>query len=135
MLSQTSVRHIADELLEQARSRKFGFTDPSGLPLPPLYQCRELDVLPPGLQQEILRKATLEVGFGPLFLLIVAAWVVAFALVYAMEPTLNGEPLVPRALLMLAPLAPLLFRALLVRRAVRMIAREIGTSWPVPVRM
>lgn len=133
MISTASVRRIANELLDQARLSKFGFTDPSGIPLPPLYRCRELDALPQGLQQEILRKTTLETSASPLFLLAVAGWIVALALVYALESRLGGELLVPTALLILAPLAPFLFRALLVRRAARLVAREVAAQWPLPV--
>lgn len=133
MLSKDQANRIADELLEQARASRFGFTDPSGMPVPPLYQCRSMRHLPQGLQSEIVRKATLAVGSSPWFMLIVAAWIVALALVYAIEPTVLGVRLVPSAFMIMAPLAPLLFRALLVRRAVRKIADRME-SWPIPVR-
>lgn len=135
MLSTAQAGRLADELLDQARSSKFGITDPSGIPVPPLYQCAELGRLPQGLQAEIVRKTTLQVGTSLLFMLVVAAWIVALALVYALEPTVFGRPLVPTAFLILAPLAPLLLRALLVRRGVRLVARQVAAAWPVPVRL
>lgn len=133
MLSKAQANRIADELLEQARASRFGLTDPSGTPVAPLYQCRSLGRLPQGLQQEIVRKATQEVGSSPVFLLAVAAWIVALALVYAIEPIVFGMRLVPSAFMIVAPLAPLLFRALLVRRAVKQIASRMD-PWPIPVR-
>ncbi|MFC0254425.1 hypothetical protein [Massilia consociata] len=134
MLSKAQANRIADELLDQARARRFGFTDPSGIPVPPFYQCRSLRRLPQGLQREIVRKATSEAGWNPWFLLATAAWVAALALVYVFEPTVLGFRLVPSAFMIMAPLAPLLFRALLVRRAVRQIADQMH-PWPVPVRL
>jgi len=133
VLSKAQANRIADELLEQARASRFGFTDPSGAPVAPLYQCRSLGRLPQGLQQEIVRKASQEVGSSPWFLLAVAAWIVALALVYAIEPIVFGVQLVPSAFMIVAPLAPLLLRALLVRRAVKQIADRME-PWPIPVR-
>lgn len=134
MLSQTQANRIADELLEQARASRFGFTDPSGMPVPPLYQCRSMRRLPQGLQSEIVRKATLAVGSSLWFILAAVAWIVALALVYVFEPTVLGIKTVPSPFMILAPLAPLLLRALLVRGAVRKIADRMET-WPVPIRM
>lgn len=133
MLSKAQANRIADELLEQARASRFGFTDPSGMPVPPLYQCRAMRHLPQGLQAEIVRKATLAVGFSPLFILATLAWIVVLALVYALDPTVSGIG-VSTVFLIPAPLAPLLFRALLVRSAVRKVADQVA-SWPVPVRI
>ncbi|WP_409265656.1 hypothetical protein [Massilia sp. BHUDP2] len=134
MLSKAQAERIADELFEQARASRFGFPDPSGMPVAPLYQCRSMRRLPQGLQTEIVRKATLAVGSSAWFVLAVLAWIVAIALVYVFEPTVLGFRTVPSAFMILAPLAPLLLRALLVRRAVREIADRMA-PWPVPVRM
>lgn len=133
-MSKAQAERIADELLEQARASRFGFPDPSGMPVAPLYQSRGMRRLPPGLQTEIVRKATLAVGSSAWFVLAVLAWIVAIALVYVFEPTVLGFRTVPSAFMILAPLAPLLLRALLVRRAVREIADRMA-PWPVPVRM
>ncbi len=135
MSSTTTAHRIADELLEQARTSRFGFTDPAGMPVTPMYQCRDMKRLPQGLQQEIVRRATAETGATPLFVLAVIAWIVALVAVYVVEPTVAGIPVVPSAFLILAPLAPLLFRAVLVRRSVRLIAGRIAAQWPVPVRL
>jgi hypothetical protein len=135
VLSQAAIDRVTKELLEQVRSSRFGFTDPAGIPVPVLYQSPHLQRLPQGLQLEIVRKATLELGASPLFMLAVLAWIAAIALVYALEPTLLGRPLVPSAFMILAPLAPLLFRALLVRHAVRRIAAQLAASWPLPARL
>ena len=134
MLSTSQAKRIADELLAQARASRFGFPDPSGMPVAPLYQCRSLRRFPQGLQAEIVRKATLEVGATPWFILATVAWIAAIVLVYVFEPKVLGFRLVPSAFMILAPLAPLLLRALLVRRAVREIADRMA-PWPVPVRM
>ena len=133
-MSKAQAERIADELLEQARASKFGFPDPSGMPVAPLYQSRSIRRLPQGLQTEIVRKARLAVGSSPWFVLAVVAWIVAIALVYVFEPTVLGFRTVPSAFMIMAPLAPLLLRALLVRRAVREIADRMA-PWPVPVRM
>ncbi len=134
MLSKAQAERIADELLEQARASRFGFPDPSGMPVPPLYQSRSMQRLPPGLQTEIVRKARLAVGFSPWFILAVVAWIVAIALVYVFEPTVLGFRTVPSAFMILAPLAPLMLRELMVRGAARKIAEQMD-PWPVPVRM
>jgi hypothetical protein len=134
VLSKAQAERIADELLEQARASRFGFPDPSGMPVPPLYQSRSMRRLPPGLQTEIVRQARLAVGSSAWFVLAVVVWIVAIALVYVFEPTVLGFRTVPSAFMILAPLAPLLLRALLVRRAVREIADRMA-PWPVPVRM
>lgn len=133
-MSKAQAERIADELLEQARASRFGFPDPSGMPVAPLYQCRSMRSLPQGLQTEIVRQATLAVGSSAWFVLAVLAWIVAIALVYVFEPTVLGFRTVPSAFMILAPLAPLLLRALLVRGAVRKIADQID-AWPIPVRM
>ncbi len=136
MLSKAQADRLADELLDQARNSKFGITDPSGMPVPPLYQCRELGSLPQGLQKEIVRKTTLEVGASRVLVLATIAWGVALVLAFALELSVFGRPLVPYPLLIIAPpLVPLLLRALLVRRAVRLVARQVAASWPVPVRL
>ncbi|WP_027866707.1 hypothetical protein [Massilia alkalitolerans] len=134
MLSKAQTERIADELLEQARASRFGFPDPSGMPVAPLYQCRSMRRLPPGLQTEIVRKARLAVGSSPWFVLAVVAWIVAIALVYVFEPTVLGFRTVPSAFMILAPLAPLMLRELMVRGAARKIAEQMD-PWPVPVRM
>jgi len=134
VLSKAQAERIADELLEQARASRFGFPDPSGMPVPPLYQSRSMQRLPPGLQTEIVRKARLAVGFSPWFILAVVAWIVAIALVYVFEPTVLGFRTVPSAFMILAPLAPLMLRELMVRGAARKIAEQMA-PWPVPVRM
>lgn len=133
-MSKAQAERIADELLEQARASRFGFPDPSGMPVPPLYQSRSMQRLPPGLQTEIVRKARLAVGFPPWFILAVVAWIVAIALVYVFEPTVLGFRTVPSAFMILAPLAPLMLRELMVRGAARKIAEQMD-PWPVPVRM
>ncbi|CAN7210533.1 hypothetical protein [Massilia sp. LjRoot122] len=135
MLSTATANRIADELLEQARSSRFGFTDPAGIPVAPLYRCRDLERLPQGLQLEIVDRATRETGATPLFIAAVTAWVLALASVYIVQPAVFSARMLPSGLFILAPLAPLLFRALLVRRAVRLIAGRIAAEWPVPVRM
>ena len=134
VLSKNQAERIADELLEQARASRFGFPDPSGMPVPPLYQCPSMRRLPQGLQSEIVRKARLAAGSSPWFILAVVAWIVAIALVYVFEPVVPGFKSVPSAFMILAPLAPLLFRELLARQAARKIADRIE-AWPVPVRM
>jgi hypothetical protein len=134
VLSKAQAERIADELLEQARASRFGFPDPSGMPVAPLYQCRSMRRLPPGLQTEIVRKARLAVGSSPWFVLAVVAWIVAIALVYVFEPTVLGFRTVPSAFMILAPLAPLMLRELMVRGAARKIAEQMD-PWPVPVRM
>jgi len=133
-LSKAQAERIADELLEQARASRFGFPDPSGMPVAPLYQCRSMQRLPQGLQTEIVRKARLAVGSSPWFVLAVVAWIVAIALVYVFEPTVLGFRTVPSAFMILAPLAPLMLRELMVRGAARKIAERMA-PWPVPVRM
>ncbi len=133
-MSKAQAERIADELLEQARASRFGFPDPSGMPVAPLYQCRSMRRLPPGLQTEIVRKARLAVGSSPWFVLAVVAWIVAIALVYVFEPTVLGFRTVPSAFMILAPLAPLMLRELMVRGAARKIAEQMD-PWPVPVRM
>jgi hypothetical protein len=133
VISKAEADRLADELLEQASKSPFGVTDPSGMPVPPLYQCRELGRLPQGVQSEIVRRTTLRVGASPLFILAVVAWIALIALFYAREWTLFGAT--PITFLILAPMAPLLLRALLVRRAVRRVARQVAASWPVPVRL
>ncbi len=133
-MSKAQTERIADELLEQARASRFGFPDPSGMPVAPLYQCRSMRRLPPGLQTEIVRKARLAVGSSPWFVLAVVAWIVAIALVYVFEPTVLGFRTVPSAFMILAPLAPLMLRELMVRGAARKIAEQMD-PWPVPVRM
>lgn len=133
-MSKAQAERIADELLEQARASRFGFPDPSGMPVAPLYQCRSMRRLPPGLQTEIVRKARLAVRSSPWFVLAVVAWIVAIALVYVFEPTVLGFRTVPSAFMILAPLAPLMLRELMVRGAARKIAEQMD-PWPVPVRM
>lgn len=133
-MSKAQAERIADELLEQARASRFGFPDPSGMPVAPLYQSRSMRRLPPGLQTEIVRKARLAVGSSPWFVLAVVAWIVAIALVYVFEPTVLGFRTVPSAFMILAPLAPLMLRELMVRGAARKIAEQMD-PWPVPVRM
>jgi len=133
VLSKAEANRLADELLEEASRSPFGVTDPSGMPVPPMYQCRELGQLPQGVQSEIVRKTILRVGASPLFILAVAAWIALIALFYAGEWALFGK--IPMTFLILAPLAPLLVRALLVRRAVRLVARQVGASWPVATRL
>ena len=104
------------------------------MPVPPLYQSRSMRRLPPGMQTEIVRKARLAVGFSPWFIMAVVAWIAAIGLAYAFEPTvLDVQPL-RSVFMLLAPLAPLLLRELLVRGAARKIAEQIE-PWPVPVRM
>lgn len=133
-MSKAQAERIADELLEQARASRFGFPDPSGMPVARLYQCRSMRRLPQGLQTEIVRKATLAVGSSAWFVLAVVAWIVAIALVYVFEPTVLGFRTVPSAFMILAPLAPLMLRELMVRGAARKIAEQMD-PWPVPVRM
>jgi hypothetical protein len=135
VLSTAIAHRIADELLEQARSNRFGFTDPAGIPVAPLYRCRDLEGLPQGLQLEIVDRATRETGAAPVFIAAITAWVLAIAAVYVLQPAVLSELMLPYGLFILAPLAPLLFRAVLVRRAVRLIAGRIAAEWPVPVRM
>ncbi|GEM_PF-2024483 len=134
MLSKAQAERIADELLEQARASRFGFPDPSGMPVAPLYQSRSMRRLPPGLQTEIVRKARLAVGFSPWFILAVVAWIAAIGLAYVIEPSVLGFQPTRSAFMMLAPLAPLMLRELLVRGAARKIAEQMD-PWPVPVRM
>ena len=131
MVATARINRIADELLEQARASKFGYTDPSGVPVPSMYQNEDLARLPQGLQSDIVSQATRAVGTSPAFLLIVLGLIVAITLFFGVAPQLLGTALPFPLVLCIAPLAPLL-QVVLVRRAVRSIAARVAASWPVP---
>lgn len=139
MLSQATIDRIANELLEQARNSKFGFMDPSGMPVTPLYRCRDLQALPQGLQQEIVYRATREAGsniwFMPLMFGAIAAVIMAFFFLYVLAPAPSGTRVLPFILPAMAPLLPMLFRTVLTRTAVRRIAARVAASWPIPAHL
>ena len=134
VLSNATINRIADELLDQARTSKFGITDPSGIPVPHLYRCPDLARLPQGIQQEVVDRANREASASPLFLLSVLVSMLVVALLYFANAT-GPRHLPPYAFPVVVPLLPLLVRALLVRRAVRLIAQRMAAQWPVPVRV
>lgn len=137
MLSQAAVDRIADELLEQARARKFGFTDPSGMPVPLLYRCRQLQALPQGLQQEIVDRAARETAshlwFVPIMFGTIAVVIMAAVFLYVLA--LPGTRTLPFIFPAVTALLPFLFRAVMTGVAVRRIAAQVATSWPVPVHL
>lgn len=95
VLSTVTANRIADELLEQARSSRFGFTDPAGIPVAPLYRCRDLERLPQGLQLEIVDRANRETSATPLFIAAITAWVLSIAAVYIVQPAVFSERMLP----------------------------------------
>jgi hypothetical protein len=129
VLSQATVNRIADELLERARASKFGFTDPSGVPVSPLYRCEDLARLPPGLQAEIVSKAIWAVGTSYAFVLLVLGLMAGMVFLHVEAPVVLGRPLPFTAMLVAIPFAPLL-QVALVRRAVRRIAERVAAGWP-----
>ena len=129
MLSKDQANRVAEELLAQSRSSKFGFMDPAGIPAPPAYQCRELRALPQRLQHEVVRQAIREVGTNRTFLLIFLAWMTGCAVLWFFGQTLVRPPQGPIPALFLSLILPFAVRLFLVRRAVKLIALELSQSW------
>ncbi|MCC2956625.1 hypothetical protein LK542_13480 [Massilia sp. IC2-477] len=134
MVATAQINGIADELLAQARASKFGYTDPSGVPVPSMYQCADLARLPNGLQSDIVSAASRAVGTSPAFLLSVLGLVIAIILIFGAARQLAGTALPYSLMLCIAPLAPLL-QVMLVRHAVRRIAARVAASWPAAARV
>ena len=129
MLSKDQANCVAEELLAQARSSKFGFIDPAGIPAPPAYQCRELRALPQGLQHEVVRQARHSVGTNQTFVLIFLVWMAGCAALWVFGQTLMRPPFSPIPVLFLSLMLPFAVRLFLVRRAVKLIASELSQSW------
>jgi len=132
MLSKAAISRIAEELLDQARASRVGFTDPSGVPVPPIYRNRDMAVLPPGLQLEIVNKANWAVGTSAAFILLVLALLGMLVLAYALAPLVLGISLPFPAMVLFVPLVPLV-QVGLARWMARRIARLVAVHWPVPV--
>jgi hypothetical protein len=135
VMSQAAIDSIADELLAQARASKFGITDPSGVPVAHLYRCPDMARLPQGLQQQIVEKANQKVSANPWLILLFLSWLVTLVLMNAVDPTLASERLLRYTFPVLVPVLPLLLRAVMVRQAVKRIARQVAASWPVAIRL
>jgi hypothetical protein len=126
MLTKEQADRIADDLLAQARTRKFGFTDPAGVPVSPVYQCRDLRSLPDGLQLEVVLQATKEVATGPLFLVLMLVWLLVLCALWLFVPRLIATPAAIVPLISCSWLVPLAVRTVLIRRTVRLVAARLA---------
>lgn len=133
MLPTITINRIADELLYQARTSPFGFTDPSGVPVSSMYRCDDLERLPPGLQQEIVHRATRAVSGSLSVISTVLTSLASLIVIMLLADVAFGKPLPYPLILSLVPLVPLL-QVAMTRQAVRRIAAEVAASWPVAAR-
>lgn len=135
MLATATIDRIADDLLHQARTSLFGFTDPSGVPVALVYRCKELARLPRGMQQEIVRRATkafyrCPAGLLLMFLGMAALFALWLAGIGLFDSGLGLAWLIG-GLVVLPSLLAMLPISLVVRPAVRRIAARVCASWPL----
>ncbi|VXC55604.1 hypothetical protein [Massilia sp. 9I] len=134
MVSTTRLDRIADDLLDEARASAFGYTDPSGVPVAPMYRCEDMDRLPQGLQSDIVRKASWAVGSSRAYLLAALGCIAVALLAFVLADMVLGASLPYPMIFMVVVWIPLL-QLVLVRRAVRRIAARVAAGWPVATRI
>jgi hypothetical protein len=128
MLSKEQANIIADGLLDGARAGRPRFYRPAGTPVHWLYRCRALRSVPEALQPEVVRQAKKETVFNPWFDILVLACLAAPWVLWATRPAVFRKSGFGMAFLALLPLVILIVQTLLVRRAINMIATQLGAA-------
>lgn len=128
MLSKEQAHIVADVLLDDARVARPRLYRPADTPVHWLYRCRALRSVPDPLQSEVVRQAKKETVFNPWFALLVLIAIVAQGALWALKPAVLGKSGFGALTLALFPLSILTVQTLLVRRAIKTIASQLGAA-------
>ncbi|KQV43238.1 hypothetical protein [Massilia sp. Root335] len=128
MLSKEQAHAIADALLDEARAARPRLYRAASTPVHWLYRCRALRSVPEVLQAEVVRQAKKETMFNPWFDILALISILAPWVTWAIKPTVLGKSGFGTPIVALSPLLILTVQTMLIRRAIKMIARQLGES-------
>jgi hypothetical protein len=128
MLSKEQANIIADGLLDNARAARPRFHRAAGMPVHWLYRCRALRSVPEALQAEVVRQAKKETVFNPWFAILVVICIAAPWVSWTVRAAVFGKSGFGIPILALLPPMLSIVQILLVRRAIDMIATQLGAG-------